>query len=45
MTIRKIETERFSVTSSKPFEVVVATLEAAIGHPDIVEFMKAISGA
>jgi len=36
MTIRKIEIERFSVTSSKPFEAVVAALEAAVGHPDMV---------
>lgn len=45
MTIRKVEIERFSVTSSKPFEMVVAALEEAIGHPDMVEFMKAIEGA
>lgn len=45
MTIRKVEIERFSVTSSKPFEVVVAALEAAIGHPDMVEFVKATQGA
>ena len=34
MTIRKVEIERFSVTSSKPFEAVVAALEAAVGRPD-----------
>jgi hypothetical protein len=34
MTIRKVEIDRLSVTSSKPFEVVVAALKAAIGHPD-----------
>jgi uncharacterized protein (DUF302 family) len=44
MTIRKIEVERLTMISSKPFEVVVAALEAAIGHPDMVEFMKAIAG-
>jgi uncharacterized protein (DUF302 family) len=36
--IRKIEIERFSLTSSKPFEQVVAALNAAIGHPDMAEF-------
>jgi hypothetical protein len=41
MTIRKVEIERLSVKSSKPFEVVVAALEAVIGHPDMVEFVKA----
>jgi uncharacterized protein (DUF302 family) len=41
MTIRKVEVERASVTSSKPFEVVVAAIKAAVGHPDMVEFTKA----
>lgn len=45
MTIRKVEIERFSVTSSRPFYMVVAALEAAIGHPDMVEFLKAIQDA
>lgn len=45
MTIRKVEIERFSVTSSKPFQAVVAALEAAVGHPDMVEFVKATKGA
>ncbi len=45
MPIRKVEIERFSVTSSKSFEAVVAALEAAVGHPDISEFGKAIKDA
>src|SRR5580698_8503702 len=36
--IRKIEMERFSLTSSKSFDEVVASLNAAIGHPDMAEF-------
>src|SRR6266403_410456 len=36
--IRKIEIERFSLTSSKPFDQVVAALDASIGHPDMAEF-------
>ncbi len=36
--IKKIEIERFSITSSKPFDQVVAALNAAIGHPDMAEF-------
>ncbi|MGB6593847.1 MAG: hypothetical protein WBE68_20310 [Candidatus Nitrosopolaris sp.] len=28
-----------------PFEVVVAALEAAIGHPDMVEFVRATHNA
>jgi uncharacterized protein (DUF302 family) len=38
--IRKIEVERFAVTSSKPFDQVVAALNSAVGHPDMVEFWK-----
>src|ERR1700744_5641767 len=40
MTIAKVEVERFSLTSSKPFDAVVAALKSAIGQPDIVEFFK-----
>jgi uncharacterized protein (DUF302 family) len=36
--IRKIEVERFSLISSKPFDQVVAVLYASIGHPDMAEF-------
>jgi len=45
MTIRKIETERLSVISAKAFEVVVAALKAAVGHPDMGEFFRATDGA
>ena len=36
--IRKIEIERFSLTTSNPFDEVVATVNAAIGQPDMAEF-------
>jgi len=36
--ITKIEIERFSLTTSKPFDEVIAALNAAIGHPDMAEF-------
>jgi uncharacterized protein (DUF302 family) len=45
MTIRKVEVQRFSVTSSKPFEVVIAALKTAIGQPDMAEFLKTIKAA
>jgi uncharacterized protein (DUF302 family) len=38
--IRKVETERFTLTSSKPFDEVVAAIHAAIGHPDMAEFWR-----
>ncbi len=38
--IRKIEIERFTLSSSKPFDEVVAALNSAVGHPDMAEFWK-----
>jgi len=38
--IRKMEIERFSLTSSKPFDQVVAAVNAGIGHPDMAEFTR-----
>jgi len=38
--IRKIEVERFTLNSSKPFDQVVAALNSAVGHPDMAEFWK-----
>ena len=40
MTIAKVEVERFSLTSLKPFDAVVAALKSAVGQPDVVEFFK-----
>jgi uncharacterized protein (DUF302 family) len=45
LTIRKIEIERLSVISSKPFDAVVGSLETAIGHPDMAEFFAATGSA
>jgi uncharacterized protein (DUF302 family) len=38
--IRKIEVERFTLSSSKPFDQVVAALNSVVGHPDMAEFWK-----
>jgi len=43
--IRKIEIQRLTIISSKPFEAVVAAVENAIGRPNMLEFAKASSGA
>ncbi|KZD24264.1 DUF302 domain-containing protein [Tardiphaga robiniae] len=45
MKIEKVEVERFSLTSLKPFDAVVAALKSAVGQPDIVEFFKASRAA
>lgn len=44
MSIKRFEIERLSVTSSRPFETVVAALKAAVGRLDLVEFAKASKG-
>jgi uncharacterized protein (DUF302 family) len=38
--IRNVEMERFSVTSAKPFDEVVAGIKEAIGHPNMAEFWQ-----
>jgi hypothetical protein len=45
MAIREIKVQRFSVTSSRPFNEVVAGIEAAVGHPDMGAFQKNITAA
>jgi len=41
----KIEVERFRLTSTKPFDAVVAALKSAVGQPDMVEFFRATKAA
>jgi uncharacterized protein (DUF302 family) len=43
--IRKVEMERFSVTSPKPFDAVVAALKSSVGHPNMAEFAQATQRA
>ena len=38
--ISKIEIERFSLIASKPFDDVVAAINAGIGHPDLAELWR-----
>src|SRR6266849_8917538 len=38
--ISKLEIERFTLSSSKSFDHVVAALNSAVGHPDMAEFWK-----
>ncbi len=38
--ISKVEVERFSLISSRPFDLVLAAINDAIGHPDMAEFWK-----
>jgi uncharacterized protein (DUF302 family) len=43
--IRKIEVERFTLRSSKPFDQVVAALNSAVGHPDMADFWRSTDRA
>jgi uncharacterized protein (DUF302 family) len=45
MVIKQINIERLSVTSTMPFEVVVAAIDAAVGHPKVSEIRAAESYA
>ena len=38
--IKKLATERFTLTSSKPFDQVIAALNTEIGHPDMADFWR-----
>ena len=40
--IRKIEVERVVVTTSKPFDDVVAAIHAEIAHPNLAEFLRSV---
>ncbi|MGA7929846.1 MAG: hypothetical protein WCA20_28110 [Candidatus Sulfotelmatobacter sp.] len=42
---KKIEIERFSLTTSKRFDEVIAGVNAAIGHPDMAEFWRSTHDA
>ena len=43
--IQKVEIERFSVVSAKPFDEVVAGIGAAVSHPNMAEFWKSTKQA
>jgi len=45
MSVKQIAVERFSVTSSKPFDEIVKALEAAIGRPDLNAFGNSLKAA
>ena len=43
--IRRLEVERFSLISSKPFDQIVAALQATIGHPNMKDFWESAHNA
>jgi uncharacterized protein (DUF302 family) len=45
MQTRQVNVQRWSITSAKPFDVVVASVEEAIGRPNMIEFTANMTGA
>jgi uncharacterized protein (DUF302 family) len=45
MSVKQIAVERFSLTSSKPFDEIIKALDASIGHPDLSAFGKSLRSA
>src|SRR5579863_7750733 len=45
MTTRRVEMERFSVVSSKPFQEILGSLKSAVGRPDMEQFARATKSA
>ena len=43
--IRKVEVERITVISAKPFDDVVAAIKSSVGHPNMAAFGKAVRDA
>jgi hypothetical protein len=45
MATQQVQVQRWSITSAKPFESVVAAVEAGIGRPDMKDFGRAVAAA
>lgn len=45
MTNRQIQVQRWSITSQKPFDSVVAAVEAGIGHPRMSDFGQKLAAS
>ena len=45
MTIKQLSVERFSITSAKAFQEVLAAIDAQIGHPKMQRVVEAIAAS
>jgi uncharacterized protein (DUF302 family) len=45
MATSQVSVQRLGLISSKPFESVIASIDAAVGHPDMSGFGKGIAAA
>jgi len=45
MPTTEVQVRRFSVVSSRPFDEIVSSVSATIGHPDMTSFQPAVAAA
>ena len=45
MQTRQVNMQRWSITSQKPFDAVVAAVEEEIGRPNMIEFVAKMTAA
>src|SRR5260370_16608238 len=45
MQTRQVNIQRWSITSPKPFDVVVAPVEEAIGRPNMIDFIANLTAS
>jgi len=45
MKTRQVNVQRWSITSQKPFDTVVAAVEEAVGRPNMMEFVAKMTAA
>jgi hypothetical protein len=45
MSIQEVQVQRVSIVSTESFDTVIARIDAASGHPDMVMFRKSFSVA
>ncbi len=45
MTVQEISVQRVSIVTTAPFDTVLARIDAAIGHPDMIAFRRSFSSA
>jgi uncharacterized protein (DUF302 family) len=45
IAVQEVKVQRVSIVTSASFDIVVARIDAAIGHPDMIAFRKNLSSA
>jgi len=45
METLQVDMQRWSITSQKPFDAVMAAVDEGIGHPNLIEFVAKMTAA